>query len=53
LMGGRQFDEGPEFERRLVLANRCLGDTLPWPVNHLAVRYYDEAPAIRLRDFAA
>jgi hypothetical protein len=38
LMAGRQFDEGPQFERRLALANRCLGDTLPGPVNHLAVR---------------
>jgi len=53
LTAGRQFDEGPEFERRLALAKRCLGDTLPGPVNHLAVRYYDEAAAVRLPDFAA
>ena len=53
LLAGRQFDEGPEFERRLALAKRCLGDTLPGPVNQLAVRYYDEAAAVRLRDFAA
>jgi hypothetical protein len=50
---GRQLDEGAEFERRLALAKRCLGDTLPGPVNHLAVRYYDEAAAVRLGDFAA
>lgn len=53
LMAGRRFDEGPEFERRLALANRCLGDTLPGPVNPLGVRYYDEAAAVRLREFAA
>jgi hypothetical protein len=53
LMAGRQFDEGPEFEQRLALAKRCLGDTLPGPVNHMAVRYYDEPAAVRLRDFAA
>ena len=49
----RQFDEGPEFERRLALATRCLGDILSGPVNYPAVCYFDEAPAIRLRDFAA
>ncbi len=53
LIAGTQFDEGPEFERRLALAKRCLGDTLLGPVNQSAVRYYDEAAAVRLRDFAA
>jgi hypothetical protein len=52
LIAGRQFDEGPEFERRLALANRCLGDTLPGPLNQLSVHYYNEAAAVRLREFA-
>jgi hypothetical protein len=52
LLAGRQFEEGPEFELRLALAKRCLGDALPGPVNHLDVRYYDETPLVKLGDFA-
>jgi hypothetical protein len=52
LPAGRQFEEGPDFEQRLTLARRCLSATLPGPENSVAVRYYDEAPVVKLRDFA-
>lgn len=52
LLAGKQFDEGLEFERRLALANRCLGDTLPGPLNIAAWHYEDAKPLVRLRDFA-
>jgi len=52
IMAGRRYAEGPEFERRLALAKRCLGETLPGPLNRMAVDYYDEDPKVRLRDFA-
>ena len=52
IMAGRRYDEGPEFEKLLALAKRCLGETLPGPLNHAGVSYYDEDPTVRLRDFA-
>jgi hypothetical protein len=47
------FQEGLEFENRLMLAERCLGETLPGPVNKMAVRYYDTDALVRLPEFAA
>jgi len=49
---GRQFNEGPEFENRLTLAKRCLGETLSGPVNWPDVHFYDADAAVRLYDFA-
>ncbi len=51
--GGRKFDEGAEFENRLELTRRCLGNSLAGPVNWLAVRYEDAHPAVELATFAA
>src|SRR5882762_5634217 len=53
LMAGRRFAEGPEFERRLALANRCLGDSLPGPTNWRDMYINDAGPMVRLPDFVA
>jgi hypothetical protein len=52
MIAGRRFDEGPEFERRLTLAKRCLGETLPGPLNFAVVHYEDAEPVVCLREFA-
>lgn len=52
LTGKPSFDEGQEFNDRVFLAERCLGNTLPGPVNFPAMRYFDEDPVVRLTEFA-
>jgi hypothetical protein len=51
--GRRRFNEGREFDNRMWLAVRCLGDTLPSPENGWAVHWDDADPTVRLKDFAA
>jgi hypothetical protein len=46
------FHERRKFEKRLALARRCLYESLPRPLNWLAVRYEEAEPIVRLRDFA-
>jgi hypothetical protein len=53
LSGGRQFREGIEFDDRMFVARRCLGETLPGPENRWAVHSDDADPIVMLRDFAA
>jgi hypothetical protein len=50
--GQARFDEGPEFENRLLLAQRCLGDTLP-ALNAVASGYLGYDPLVILRHFSA
>ena len=45
--------ERQSFEKRLALANRCLGDTLHGPLNFAAWHYLGVEPVVRLADFAA
>jgi hypothetical protein len=52
MAGKALFREGPEFEKRLLLAQRCLGDTLP-TIDSVASHYLGDDPVVRLRDFAA
>jgi hypothetical protein len=52
LLAGRQFEEGPEFEMRLALAKRCLGDTLPGPLNSVSLDFEGGTATVRLREFA-
>jgi hypothetical protein len=51
--GRRRFNEGREFDNRMLLAVRCLGETLPGPENRWAVHWDDADPTVRLKDFAA
>jgi hypothetical protein len=37
----------------LALAKRCLGETLPGPLNFALVHYEDAEPVVRLREFSA
>jgi hypothetical protein len=51
--GGRRFHEGPEFDNRMFLALRCIGETLPGPENWWDVYWDDADPIVRVQDFAA
>ncbi|MGH7096264.1 MAG: hypothetical protein ACREE4_01220 [Stellaceae bacterium] len=50
--GSMQFDEGPEFDRRLRLARLSVGETLAGPLNWADVRYYNNEPVVSLGTFA-
>jgi hypothetical protein len=52
LMAGKRFNEGPEFDNRLEQANRCLGVSLPGPINWRERYINDDKPIVKLRDFA-
>jgi hypothetical protein len=45
--------ERQSFEKRLALANRCLGHSLPGPLNFAQSHYFDAEPVVRLAAFAA
>jgi hypothetical protein len=51
--GRRQFNEGREFDNRMFLGVRCLGETLLGPENRWAVHWDAADPIVRLLDFAA
>lgn len=44
--------ERQEYEKRLALATRCLGDSLPGPLNFAVWRYEGAEPVVRLKSFA-
>jgi len=51
-IGALNFSTYREFESRLALAKRCLGESLDGPVNRVAVWIEGDKPAIRLQAFA-
>jgi hypothetical protein len=53
IIAGKRYDEGPDFDRRLELSKRCLGDSLPGPENGVVVWYFEDEARVRLRNFAS
>jgi hypothetical protein len=48
---GKRYNEGAEFDARLFLVRRCLGESLPGPINFVDVHYNDSDPMVRLSSF--
>jgi hypothetical protein len=48
-MSGKRFEESDEFDVRLFVAQRNLNKLRP--LNTLAMRYYDEDPVVKIRNF--